>query len=95
MNKAEELRAIVDSKNNTAIDKDVTKIYDELIKTSEQNAKHGSTSARVYSDKLLGSELCVRLKKKLVSDGFKVSIAEDYAYSEHAGSTQYYVEVKW
>lgn len=95
MNKAEELRAIVDSNYNSVTDKAVKKIFDLVIKGAELNAKQGSTSHRTYDDKLLNSEVCVRLKKLLVAEGFKVSIAEDHAYTEHAGSLQMYVEVNW
>lgn len=95
MSVAEDLKKIADSTHTTKNDKEVTDLYNFLIKQSKKDASEGSYSTEVYDDRLLNSDIAKALKVKLREDGFRVVIEVDHHYTEHSGSTQMYVRINW
>lgn len=92
---ADTLKKISNSVHEGKHEKDVTDLYDYLIKKSKEAAAKGGYSVEVYDDRLINSEIGSALKLKLREDGFKVTIAEDHHYTEHSGTTQMYVRINW
>lgn len=95
MSFADSLKKISDSVHSDKFDKETQSLYDSLIKKAKAEAVKGSYSIDLYDNRLLNSTVASALKQKLKEDGFKVTIAEDYHYTQHSGETQMYVRINW
>lgn len=95
MKLAEELRQLVNEKNNTDIERKAKSIVDAVIAEAKKVAKTGNSNVRYYSDYLGSTDIDKRVRAALIENGFTVRITEDSAYTKHAGSIQMYVEITW
>lgn len=95
MSFAEQLKKISDSLHEGKRTEDVQVLYDFLIRKSKEAAVSGSYSVEIYDDRLLNNDTAAALKIKLKEDGFKVTIAEDYHYTQHAGKTMMFCRINW
>lgn len=92
---AEQLRKTADSVHESKHENEVLSLYNMLTKKAKEAAAKGSYTVEHYDELLLNTEIVNGLKLKLREDGFKVTIAEDYHYTEHSGTTQMYVRITW
>ena len=92
---AQVLKEKADKKHSDLKNAESLRIYYLVIKKAEKAAEDGSYSTDLYDDGLKDRRIHAELQRLLKEQGFKTSIAEDAAYTEHAGTTMMYVRVSW
>ncbi len=95
MKLAEELKKAADEKHSKEISSKAQTLINMCLNKAKSSAKDGGYNCRLYDGRLEDSDIGKQVKSALVADGFKVTIAEDSAYSKHAGSIQMYIELSW
>lgn len=92
---ADELAALASKKRSNSIDSQVKALVAIAITKAKKMAEDGGFSCRFYDKRLEDSEVVRQAKAALKEQGFKVTVTEDSAYTQHAGSVQIYMELSW